>query len=56
MSRAALMTMQSRTPAVPPARSASASSTQSPPAMAEATRVISLSPVLARPGALPRLR
>ena len=44
------------TPAVPPARSASASSTQSPPAMAEATRVISLSPVLARPGALPRLR
>ena len=45
------MTMQSRTPAVPPARSASASSTQSPPAMAEATRVSSLSPVFARPGA-----
>ena len=41
---------------VPPARSASASSMQSPPARAEATRVISLSPVLARPGARPRSR
>ena len=50
------LTLQSRTPAVPPARSASASSMQSPPASAEATRVIILSPALARPGALPRLR
>ena len=37
-----------------PARSASASSMQSPPARAEATSVIILSPVLARPGARPR--
>ena len=29
---------------------------QSPPAMAEATRVISLSPVLARPGAPPQVK
>ena len=42
--------------AVPPVRNTSASSMQSPPAMAEATRVISLSPVLARPGAPPRSR
>ena len=40
----------------PPVRNTSASSMQSPPAMAEATRVISLSPVLARPGAPPRSR
>ena len=39
------------TRAVPPARSTSASSMQSPPARAEATRVIILSPVFARPGA-----
>ena len=44
------MTMQSRTPAVPPAATASTTPMQSPPAMAEATRVISLSPVLPRPG------
>ena len=50
------LTRQSRTPAVPPARSASASSMQSPPASAEATSVIILSPVLARPGASPRSR
>ena len=41
---------------LPPARSASASSMQSPPASAEATSVIILSPVLARPGASPRSR
>ena len=40
----------------PPARSTSASSMQSPPARAEATRVIILSPVFPRPGALPRSR
>ena len=50
------LTVQPRTLAVPPLRSASASSIQSPPASADATRVISLSPVLARPGALPRFR
>ena len=38
---------------VPPARSASASSMQSPPAKAEATSVSILSPVFARPGAPP---
>ena len=48
--------MPPRTPAVPPARNASASSMQSPPASAEATSVIILSPVLARPGARPRSR
>ena len=37
-------------------RNASASSMQSPPASADVTRVIILSPVLARPGALPRSR
>ena len=47
-------TVPPRTPAVPPARNASASSMQSPPASAEATSVIILSPVLARPGARPR--
>ena len=49
-------TVQSRTPAVPPARNASASSMQSPPASAEAIRVIILSPAFARPGASPRSR
>ena len=49
-------TVPPRTPAVPPARNASASSMQSPPASAEATSVIILSPVLARPGARPRSR
>ena len=43
-----------RVQAIPPVRSASASSMQSPPAKADATRVIILSPVLARPGARPR--
>ena len=41
------------TRAVLPARSTSAASMQSPPARAEATRVIILSPVFARPGAPP---
>ena len=45
-----------RTPTVPPARSASASSMQSPPASAEATSISILSPVFARPGAPPRSR
>ena len=45
------LTAQPRTPAVPPARSASASSMQSPPASAEATSVSSLFPVFAPPGA-----
>ena len=48
------MTVPPRVRAVPPVRNASASSMQSPPASAEATKVITLSPVLARPGALPR--
>ena len=43
--------MKPSTRAVPPARSTSASSMQSPPARAEATRAIILSPVFARPGA-----
>ena len=50
------LTVPPRVQAVPPVRNTSASSMQSPPAMAEATRVISLSPVLARPGAPPRSR
>ena len=50
------LTTQPRAPAVPPARNTSASSMQSPPANADATRVTILSPVLARPGALPRSR
>ena len=49
-------TTQPMTPAVPPVRNTSASSMQSPPASADATRVIILSPVLARPGALSRSR
>ena len=48
-------TVQSRTPAVPPARNASASSMQSPPASAEAIRVIILSPAFARPGRIPQV-
>ena len=50
------LTAQPRTLAVPPARNASASSMQSPPASAEAIRVSSLSPTFARPGAAPRSR
>ena len=50
------LTALPRTQAVPPARNASASSMQSPPASADATSVIILSPVLARPGASPRSR
>ena len=42
--------------AVPLVRNTSASSMQSPPASADATRVIILSPVFARPGASPRSR
>ena len=48
-------TVQSRTPAVPPARNASASSMQSPPASAEAIRVIILSPAFARPRRIPQV-
>ena len=48
------LTVPPRVQAVPPVRNASASSIQSPPARGEATRVISLSPVLARPGARPK--
>ena len=50
------LTALPRTQAVPPARNASASSMQSPPANAEATSVIILSPVLALPVAWPRSR
>ena len=50
------LTTQPSTRPVLPERSASAASMQSPPASAEATCVISLSPVLARPGASPRSR
>ena len=50
------LTTQPRAPAVPPVRNTSASSMQSPPASADATRVSILSPVFARPGALPRSR
>ena len=50
------LTTQPMALAVPPVRSTSASSMQSPPARAEATSVITLSPVLARPGARPRSR
>ena len=46
---------QPSTHPVPPARCASASSMQSPPARADATRISILSAVLARPGARPRL-
>ena len=50
------MTVPPRVQAVPPVRNTSASSMQSPPASADATRVIILSPVFARPGAWPRSR
>ena len=50
------LTTQPSAPAVPPVRNTSASSMQSPPASAEATRVMILAPVLARPGASPRSR
>ena len=48
------LTTQPRALAVPPVRNTSASSMQSPPASADATRVTILSPVFARPGASPR--
>ena len=44
------LTTQPRAPAVLPVRSTSASSMQSPPASADATRVSILSPGFARPG------
>ena len=50
------LTTLPRVQAVLPVRNASASSMQSPPANADATSVIILSPVLARPGARPRSR
>ena len=50
------LTVPPRVQAVPPVRNTSAASMQSPPAMAEATRVISLSPVLARPGAAAQVK
>ena len=43
------LTVPPRVQAVPPVRNASASSMQSPPASADATRVISLSPVVGPP-------
>ena len=49
-------TVPPRVLAVPPVRNTSASSMQSPPASAEATSVIILSLVFARPGASPRSR
>ena len=49
-------TVPPRVRAVPPVRNTSASSMPSPPASADATRVIILSPLFARPGALPRSR
>ena len=50
------LTVPPRVQAVPPVRNTSASSMQSPPTSAEATSVIILSPVFARPGARPRSR
>ena len=50
------LTTQPMALAVLPVRNTSASSMQSPPAGAEATRVTILSPVFARPGASPRSR
>ena len=50
------LTTLPRVQAVPPVRNTSASSMQSPPASADATRVSILSPVFARPGASPRSR
>ena len=49
------LTTQPSTCSVPPARSVSASSMQSPPANADATRVTILSSVFARPWAMPRV-
>ena len=49
------MTVPPKAPTVPPVRNASASSMQSPPASADATRVTILSPVFARPGASPKV-
>ena len=46
------LTVPPRVQAVPPVRNTSASSMQSPPASAEATSVIILSPVFARPGGI----
>ena len=48
------LTTQPMAPAVPPVRNTPASSMQSPPASAEATKVSILSPAFARPGACPR--
>ena len=48
------LTTQPMAPPVPPVRNTSASSMKSPPASAEATRVSSLSPGFARPGASPK--
>ena len=48
------LTVPPRVQAVPPVRNTSASSMQSPPASAEATSVIILSPEFARPGARSR--
>ena len=50
------LTTQPRVWAVPPVTQHDASSMQSPPASADATRVSILSPGFARPGALPRSR
>ena len=50
------LTTQPRVWAVPPVRNTSASSMQSPPASADATRVIILSPGFARPGALTQVQ
>ena len=50
------LTVQPMAPAVPPVRNTSASSRQSPPPKADATSVITLSPVLARPSASPKSR
>ena len=50
------LTVPPRVQAVPPVRNTSASSVQSPPASADATSVIILSLVFARPGASPRSR
>ena len=51
----AALAVKPRTRAVPSARSVAASLMQSPPASADATSVIILSPVLARPGASPKV-
>jgi len=51
----AALTVKPRIRSVPPARSAFASSMQSPPASAEKMSVRSLSPTFARPGFAPRI-